>query len=74
MDNPPAYAPPEGPYYMADLPYGVPPPGYYGWMPSTTAFPDAPPRKYNIYERKTIICFEFYKINTLYFMFSSICL
>lgn len=53
MDNPPAYAPPEGPYYMADLPYGVPPPGYYGWMPSTTAFPDAPPRKYNIYECKT---------------------
>jgi len=46
MDNPPAYAPPEGPYYMADVPYGVPPPGYYGWMPSTAAFPDAPPRKY----------------------------
>jgi len=48
MDNPPAYAPPEGPYYMADVPYGVPPPGYYGWMPSTAAFPDAPPGKYNI--------------------------
>jgi len=46
MDNPPAYAPPEGPYYMADVPYGVPPPGYYGWMPSTAAFPDPPPRKY----------------------------
>lgn len=49
MDNPPPYAPPEGPYYMADVPYGVPPPGYYGWMPSTAAFPDAPPRKYIIY-------------------------
>lgn len=51
MDTPPPYAPPEGPYYMADVPYGVPPPGYYGWMPSTAAFPDAPPRNYifNIY-------------------------
>lgn len=47
-DNPPAYAPPEGPYYMTDVPYGVPPPGYYGWMPSTAAFPDAPPCN-NIY-------------------------
>lgn len=46
MDNPPPYAPPEGPYYMADVPYGVPPPGYYGWMPSTAAFPNAPPRNY----------------------------
>ncbi|XP_050533318.1 WW domain-binding protein 2 isoform X1 [Daktulosphaira vitifoliae] len=42
-DNPPPYVPPQGPYYMADVPYGVPPPGYYGWMPSTAAFPDAPP-------------------------------
>lgn len=44
MDNPPPYAPPEGPYYMTDVPYGVPPPGYYGWMPSTAAFPEPPPR------------------------------
>lgn len=49
MDNPPAYAPPEGPYYMADVPYGVPPPGYYGWMPSTQAFPDAPPGNKIVY-------------------------
>ncbi|XP_067002584.1 WW domain-binding protein 2 [Anabrus simplex] len=43
-DTPPPYAPPPGPWYAAPPPaYGPSPMGYYGWVPPTNVFPNAPP-------------------------------
>lgn len=36
--------PPQSPWYAAPPPaYAPPPSGYYGWVPPTQAFPQAPP-------------------------------
>uniref|UniRef100_A0A6M2DRB3 Putative ww domain binding protein wbp-2 n=1 Tax=Xenopsylla cheopis TaxID=163159 RepID=A0A6M2DRB3_XENCH len=41
---PPPYTPPTGPWYAAPPPaYQPSPQGYYGWMPPTDQFPNAPP-------------------------------
>nr|CAD7257282.1 unnamed protein product [Timema shepardi] len=43
-DSPPPYTAPAGPWYAAPPPaYAPPPNGYYGWVPPTHTFPDAPP-------------------------------
>lgn len=43
-DLPPPYQPPSGSWYAAPPPAYTPTPnGYYGWMPSTQAFPNQPP-------------------------------
>lgn len=41
---PPPYTPPTGAWHEAPPPaYSPNPNGYYGWLPNTQAFPDAPP-------------------------------
>jgi len=41
---PPPYTPPTGPWFQAPPPSYTPSPnGYYGWIPSTQAFPNPPP-------------------------------
>lgn len=43
-DQPPPYQAPTGPWQNAQPPmYSAPPGGYYGWVPQTNAFPNAPP-------------------------------
>ncbi|XP_012274445.1 WW domain-binding protein 2 isoform X2 [Orussus abietinus] len=44
FDAPPPYQPPTSNWYAAPPPaYQAAPTGYYGWMPPTDVFPDAPP-------------------------------
>lgn len=43
-DAPPPYVPPNGDWFAAPPPaYSPNPQGYYGWLPSTQAFPNQPP-------------------------------
>lgn len=43
-DTPPPYSAPAGPWYQAPPPAYTPPQtGYYGWVPPTNVFPEAPP-------------------------------
>jgi hypothetical protein len=48
-DQPPPYQAPTGPWQNAQPPmYSAPPGGYYGWVPQTNAFPNAPPGNLSI--------------------------
>ena len=57
--QPPAYTPPQGPFYQAPPPaYSAPHTEYYAWVPYQT-FPTAPPRKLGCYSCGIVIYAEY---------------